>query len=51
MTCEHKYTRYLDCDDTHNEDCEEDCTNHCHWYGDHCELIVCCDCGDSMNEI
>lgn len=47
--CVHTMTRYLDCDNIHDEDCEEDCDEHCHWYGDHCDLIICCACGEDCN--
>ena len=50
MTCKHEQTRYLDCDSVHDDDCEANCTEHCHSYGDQCNLVICCECGVEIND-
>ena len=48
--CIHSVTRDLDCSSVHDDNCEDDCEEHCHAKNESCGLIICCACGDEIDE-
>ena len=48
--CIHSVTRDLDCSSVHNDDCDDSCDEHCHSRGEVCGVIICCACGNEIED-